>query len=300
MKVQEKKGTNLPGAWIVNPKDKGRKPIKSNSNIYLENDEEFQIELFNPLKECVLADIRLNGQSISKTGLVVKPGQRFYLDCFVDDKKKFIFQTYQVENNETSMESIENNGVMEVFFYREQVVTINNWRDRLKEVVIREYYPVYPWWYPYRYNNLYNSGTGTFTTNGSGSFTIGDSNTLYSNNLTINSDITSCSFNSTSGELNLSYTSDLSNTIETGRVEKGQLSQQQFMEIDMEFEKNYIHHLVYNLLPSSRKPVEVTKKNLSDGIQATDLLIKLKDLCDAGVITLSEFNEKKKDLLSRI
>ena len=94
MKTKETKGTNLPGAWIVNPKDKGRKPIKS-GNIYLENNEEFSIEIFNPLKECVLADIRLNNQSISKTGLVNKPGQRssFFklmrLKCLMRLKKQF-------------------------------------------------------------------------------------------------------------------------------------------------------------------------------------------------------------------
>ena len=79
-----------PNAWIVNSTDKGRKSIK-NGKVYLQDSEEFQIELFNPLSECVLADIKLNGQPISKTGLVLKPGQRFYLDCFIDDNKKFKF-----------------------------------------------------------------------------------------------------------------------------------------------------------------------------------------------------------------
>jgi len=285
MKVQAKKGANLPGAWIVNPKDKGRKSIKSDSNIYLENNEEFQIELFNPLKECILADIRLNGQSISKTGLIVKPGQRFYLDCFVDDKKKFIFQTYQVENNETTLESIENNGVMEVFFYKEQAVSINNWRDKYKEVIVREYYPAYPWWYPRNPWNPYNpwwyGTTGTTisyssTTLGGNLTTCNSTNSNYSNSFTLTSgtsdlNLTNCSFNSSTGEFT---TSD---SIETGRVEKGLPSQQQFMEVDMDFEKNYIHHIVYNLLPTSRKPVEVEKKSLTSSHQAADLLIKLKD-----------------------
>ncbi|MFM7978380.1 MAG: hypothetical protein ACKPKO_03610, partial [Candidatus Fonsibacter sp.] len=78
-----------PNAWIVSPNDKGRKSIK-NGKVFLNDGDEFEIELFNPLTECVLADIKLNGQSISKTGLVLKPGQRFYLDCFIDDKKKFV------------------------------------------------------------------------------------------------------------------------------------------------------------------------------------------------------------------
>lgn len=301
MKVHAKKSANLPGAWVVNSKDKGRKSIK-NENIYLDNNEEFQIELFNPLKNCVLADIRLNGQSISKTGLIVKPGQRFYLDCFVDDKKKFTFQTYDVENTLSNQESIENNGVMEVFFYKEQAVNINNWRDRFKKVVIREYYPIYPWWEkhyydPYRQNIWYsNSGSGTFTFDSN----LGTlSNSLSNNTVSVNN-LTNCSYTS---DLNIN-SMDLNNSIETGRVEKGDLSQQQFMEVDMDFEKNYIHHIVYQLLPNSRKPVEVdTKKvteKLEQGHQAANLLIKLADLKEAGILTEEEFKEKKKEILARI
>jgi len=51
-----------PGAWITNSTDKGRKSIK-NGKVYLKDSEEFQIELFNPLTECVLAEIKLNGLS---------------------------------------------------------------------------------------------------------------------------------------------------------------------------------------------------------------------------------------------
>ena len=109
--------SSKPGAWIVSSKDRGRKSIKK-SKVFLKNEEEFEIELFNPLNDCVLADIKLNGNSISKTGLVIKPGQRVYLDCFIDDKKKFVFNTYDVGNNLESIKAIENNGLLEVFFYK--------------------------------------------------------------------------------------------------------------------------------------------------------------------------------------
>jgi len=332
MKTKETKGTNLPGAWIVNPKDRGRKPIKS-GNIYLQNNEEFQIEIFNPLRECVLADIRLNSQSISKTGLVIKPGQRVYLDCFVDDRKKFIFQTYEIEMTDETKEAIQNNGLMEVFFYKEEAVSLKNWSEKLRQVVIREYYPVYPYWQPYYrpypvwYGGYCTTNIGTTLQGNSISFGGTTVNAVY-NSTNNNSNLTS--FNSTTGTLNLtggvsnsaSYTSgvELSNlnlnnsfssnsipiagSLETGRIEKGEKSNQQFGEVDMDFEKNYIHHIVYQLLPESRKPVEAeTKKpseKLKEGHQAADLLVKLKDLKDAGVISDEEFNEKKKELLARI
>lgn len=324
MKTKETKGANLPGAWIVNPKDRGRKPIKS-GNIYLQNNEVFVIEIFNPLRECVLADIRLNSQSISKTGLVIKPGQRVYLDCFVDDRKKFIFQTYEIEMTDETAEAIQNNGLMEVFFYKEEAVSLKNWSEKLRQVVIREYYPVYPYWQPYY--RPYPFWYGAYT---SGTTTTNIGTTLQGGGLSFGGTTTNTVFNSTTGTLNLtgglsnsaSYTSgvDLSNlnlnnsfssnsipiagSLETGRIEKGEKSNQQFTEVDMDFEKNYIHHIVYQLLPESRKPVEAeTKKpseKLKEGHQAADLLVKLKDLKDAGVISDEEFNEKKKELLARI
>ena len=150
--------TTKPGAWVVNSKDRGRKSIK-NGKVYLTDSEEFEIELFNPLTECVLADIKLNGQSISKTGLVLKPGQRFYLDCFIDDNKKFIFSTYEVDGTLESLTAINNNGKLEVYFYKESVVSINNWKDRFNTVIIERYYPSYPT-YPYWTTTPYY-GTGT-------------------------------------------------------------------------------------------------------------------------------------------
>lgn len=351
MKTKETKGTNLPGAWIVNPKDRGRKPIKS-GNIYLQNNEEFQIEIFNPLRECVLADIRLNSQSISKTGLVIKPGQRVYLDCFVDDRKKFIFQTYEIEMTDETGEAIQNNGLMEVFFYKEEAISLKNWSEKLRQVVIREYYPVYPYWQPYYrpypvwYGGYCTTNIGTTLQGNSISFGGTTVNAVYNST---NNNSTLTSFNSTTGTLNLtggvsnsaSYTSgvELSNlnlnnsfssnsipiagSLETGRIEKGEKSNQQFGEVDMDFEKNYIHHIVYQLLPESRKPKSaseialdyknnLTKKQKSgtsgnwphqydkNDDEVIDLIKKLSDLNKAGVLSDEEFNEKKKELLARI
>jgi hypothetical protein len=104
-----------PTAWVVSS-DKGRKSIK-NGKVYLKDKEEFQIELFNPLTDCILADIKLNGNTISQSGLVIRPGERFYLDCFVDDKKKFVFNTYEVEDSLSTKIAISKNGMLEVFFY---------------------------------------------------------------------------------------------------------------------------------------------------------------------------------------
>ena len=312
MIVKQKKGTNLPSAWIVNPKDKGRKSIKGDK-IYLDDNQEFEIEIQNPLKESVLADIRLNGNSICKTGLVIKPGQRIYLDCFVDDKKKFIFQTYQVDGTQESLDAIVDNGLMEVFFYKEQAVTLQNWNDRFHKVIIHEYHPVYYPVYPKWYTNFpYYGTTGTITTSST-------TNSLYGgvlNNGSYGTSFTNCSLTSGSNY----YNSPVGGSLETGRVEKGEKSNQQFVDVDMEFEKNYIHHLVYQLLPSSRKPKDINdiskskkimeklksnKPQLNDILKresedVIELIKKLGDLHSAGILTDEEFSNKKSELLSKI
>ena len=286
-----------PGAWITNATDRGRKSIK-NGKVYLKDSEEFQIELFNPLTECVLAEIKLNGQPISKTGLVLKPGQRFYLDCFIDDNKKFIFSTYEVDGTLESITATQNNGKLEVFFYKESVVSIRNWKDRFNTVIIERHYPsypTYPYWTTTPYyatgtNIGYSSGIGTTNTIGTtttttiGSFTIGDN---------INS------------QLNNTSNIPIAGSFETGRVEKGDKSNQKFNEVDMEFDKYYISSTILELLPESRKPVELknvkTKQNqLLASDEVIELIKKLSDLHSSGILTDEEFSSKKAELLSKI
>lgn len=297
--------TTKPGAWVVNSKDRGRKSIKG-GKVYLTDSEEFEIELFNPLTECILADIKLNGQSISKTGLVLKPGQRFYLDCFIDDNKKFIFSTYEVDGTLESLTAINNNGKLEVYFYKESVVSINNWRDRFNTVIIERYYPsypTYPYWTttPYYGTNTGNIGTGIGTTTNS-------FNTYGSNvNLTGSATTTGSYTLGNNAMAQLNSTSNTSNagSLETGRVERGETSKQKFKEIDMEFDKYHISSVVLEMLPESRKPVELknvkTKQSqLLSSDEVIELIKKLGELHSAGILTDDEFSEKKKELLSKI
>jgi hypothetical protein len=279
--MKKLKNEILPGAWIVNPKDKGRRKIKK-GNVYLQNGDYFEIELYNPLKKSILADIRLNGESISEGGLVLRPGERNYLDCFIDDKRKFKFETYKVDNSDETKEAISDNGLLEVFFYKEDVIQFDNWRNYFRQSVIREYYPIYierqPYWYydPLKPNIWYGTNTG-YNTNG----TITTTNVSYSTNTN-------------------SFSSNLSsnlNQIETGRVERGESSNQKFHQVDINFEKNYIHSLIYKILPESQMPKELEKKKSNN---ETDLLYKLSELKDAGILTEKEFTEKKKEILSRI
>ena len=292
-----------PGAWIVSPQDKGRKQIKS-GKVFLKDKEEFEIELFNPLTVSVLADIKLNGQSVSKTGLVVKPGQRVYLDCFIDDRKKFKFSTYEIENSGEALDATQNNGVLEVFFYKEDVITLNNWQRRFDRIIVEKHYPYnpYPWYNPY---TIYgSSGVSTFTTNGSNALGTTTTSNVYNSSNNIN-----CSYTSHVDlpNLNVAGSNNMNSlkSIETGRVEKGEKSKQKFTEVDMDFEKNYISSTIIQILPESRKPAEIkqikTKQSqLLSSDEVIELIKKLGELHSAGILTDDEFSEKKAELLSKI
>jgi hypothetical protein len=305
-----KKEKKSPSAWIVNSTDRGRKSVK-NGKVYLSDKFEFEIELFNPLQDCVLADIKLNGKSISQTGLVLNPGQRFYLDCFIDDKKKFIFNTYEVEDTTEVANAIAKNGLLEVFFYKESVVTLNNWSNRLSKIVIEKHYPAYYPWYPWGTTNPYtvyygngitntnsfNSGLVTTTANTGNVYcstgAIDLTNLKSTNNAYYSNNLINCS-----GSLTTSYSS----TIETGRVEKGSKSKQKFETIDMDFDNYYIASTIVQLLPDSRKPVETKeiKRTTTISLDSIVLLEKLGELHKAGILTEEEFTTKKEELLSKI
>ena len=334
MKTKTLTGNSKPGAWIVSPTDKGRKSIK-NGRVFLKDGDGFEIELFNPLTSSVLAEIKLNGESISKTGLVVKPGQRVYLDCFIDSRKKFIFSTYEIDGNHESLDATAKNGMLEVFFYKEETITLDNWKSKFDKIIIERHHH-----YGYQYNTywrntpnynqftVYSAGTtlggslNVTTTNGTNSLSIGASNSFYNstpNNFHVN------------GTLN---NTAAINTMETGRIEKGENSSQSFTEVDMDFENHYIASTVIQILPESRKPAEVknvkinielpkgdwTKKQIEEAkevvqnflfkedteeaqkemINTIELIKKLSDLHSAGILTDDEFSEKKTELLSKI
>ena len=279
-----------PDAWVVSPSDRGRKSIK-NGKVYLKHGEEFEIEIFNPLTDCVLADIKLNGSSISKNGLVIKPGQRFYLDCFIDDGKKLVFGAYEVESGSESEEIASENGNLEIFFYKESVVSINNWRTRFDRLIIERSQPAYyPSHMPSRVPNIWFGDSPASKSINTTPFGGTTENNLYARG---------GKFRSAIGEQSKSPLSG----IETGRAEKGANSAQKFDEVDMEFESLYISSTSIQLLPESRKPTEaseLSKQKEAPKNDAIELIKKLAELKEAGILTEEEFSEKKAELLKRI
>lgn len=280
MKVKTTSGKK-PHAWVVSPKDKGRRKIYNGNKIYLQNGEEFAIELHNPTQTNVAALINLDGKPISSSGLIIRAGERIYLDCFMDELKKFVFDTYDVEDTKESSDAISNNGLLEVYFYNELII---DRVDLTKIPKVQEHhhhhhnynYPTR--WYPYHRDIWYGGTTNIGYTSSNSTIDVSAMNNLLS-------DVSVNSINISSND----------GTIETGQTVKGDDSLQKFKEIDMALEEEHISTVSYTLLPESRMPKsskDVSKVSME---RISDRLAEGKHLEDltSRIYTFYEMKESK-------
>lgn len=223
---------------------------------YLQSGQEFQIEIFNPTTDVVLAKITLNNQLISQGGLVLNPGQRVFLDRYLDVAKKFKFDTYEVANTKEVKKAIENNGDVKVEFYRERNPYYGGLQ--LQGIVMGGSFGGPVW-----VNNTAGGyGPNTFTTtslNNSATFTSSSSvgNTaLYSSSIARKDSLSLGDFSVSSAPIKKEKSvlrSVKSKYIETGRVEQGSHSDQKFRTVNKDFEYFAFHTVEYKLLPVSQK-----------------------------------------------
>jgi Zn finger protein HypA/HybF involved in hydrogenase expression len=226
---------------------------------YLEKGQEFQIEIFNPTTDVVLAKISLNNKVLSQGGLVLNPGQRVFLDRYFDVAKKFLFDTYEVSNTSEVKEAIKNNGDVKIEFYRESkpIELPPIYMDRFTWVYNPENDPYY--------------GHPTFTTNSIGfdsqkfvnySQPINSSNYTGEMSLSFDNSTKSLCSASLSEPKKQVKSKKLSKSIETGRVEQGSASNQKFEIVDKKFEYFAFHTVEYKLLPLSQKLNTVADINI--------------------------------------
>lgn len=205
------------------------------SSIYLKDKQRFEIELFNPSTISYLAKIRINGKSISDSGIVLKPGQRVYLERFIDTNNKFVFETYEIEKSNEALNAVRDNGLVEVSFYPEMST-----------------YGTYTYTPTFTTCNTYYTNTGVYGNSGSSgisgiSYSADSFGGTTTNNFT-------CSVSNLSME-----SKTRSKSIETGRVEKGESSNQNFNQTTGSFSFIPDSTVSYRLVPESEKPVEVEK-----------------------------------------
>jgi hypothetical protein len=254
MYYQTKTGT--PCAYIT----KDRKRLKQfGQTVYLNNGDEFQLELFNPSSTTVLAKIKLDGSYISGGGIVLKPGQRVFLERYLDDARKFKFETYEVDGTSNEvLDAIAGNGDVVIDFFDEYKQPV--WNNPITYVGGSFGGPVHTY-----YNNPFNINGSTTTTNGNVSFTSSSntagvnfnttsiSNTFAGPNIRSNRGILKSKGNSRS-EVTMDMLS--MDSIETGRVEKGGSSDQSFQTVNKTFNHHTCATSIWKILPVSQKVFE--------------------------------------------
>jgi hypothetical protein len=209
------------------------------NSVYLKDGQQFELEIFNPHQCKVLAKISINGKEISQAGLVIRPGQRIYLERYLDIAKKFKFETYEVEDSKESKEAIAKNGEVKVEFFYEQNLRGNYWYGNSMTI---------------NSNNWNGSHTTTinpntfFTTTGTSQIGAGIS---YTSNT-----VGTPSYGGTTVN-NISV--PVAGSLETGRVEEGSNSKQKFSEENGSYNWWVNETVIIKLLPLSKKPVEVAE-----------------------------------------
>jgi hypothetical protein len=252
--------TGMPCAYI----SKDRKRLKQfGQTVYLNNGDEFQLELFNPSSTTVLAKIKLDGSYISGGGIVLKPGQRVFLERYLDDARKFKFETYEVDGTSNEvLDAIAGNGDVVIDFFDEYKQPV--WNNPITYVGGSFGGPIHI----YGSNTLntnYVNGMTT-TTNGNVSFTS-SSNTagVNFNTTSISNTFAGPNLRSATSRLKKSKPNSRSevtmdmlsmDSIETGRVEKGGSSDQSFQTVNKTFNHHTCASSVWKILPMSQKVYE--------------------------------------------
>ena len=233
--------------------------------VYLDKDSEFQIKLFNPTTETVAAEVFVNGKSLGEK-IIIRPGQLIWLERYLDEAKKFKFDTYEVEANvEEVKQAIRNNGDIKVKFYKEKVPYNNyNWNSGLIDLTHYPYNGLNDLiHYPY-YGKVKNNSTLNLNNNDNICSTNDVVTSFTSNIATMDSYSCNCSATyNIDGAINTSASSypskvkskGISQSTETGRVEKGSYSNQRFTTIDLDIESWPFATEDIKLLPKSQKPV---------------------------------------------
>jgi hypothetical protein len=215
---------------------KNKQRIKQfEQNVYLMDGSEFEIELYNPTKKTVLSKIKFNGEFISGSGIVLQPGERIFLERYLDKPNKFKFETYKVDSSDETMNAISENGDIQILFYSE------------------EEFITYPL-------NTYNPYVNiTYTTEITNPYQVTCNSNSYPDYKINYIDV-------------VNRIGDGKNLIETGRIDKGSSSNQSFRKINKNFYSWVISTSTWKILPDSQKPFE--KKDLIQRCLKCDSKIK--------------------------
>lgn len=232
-------GNPAPEAFIT----KNKQRVKQfNGTVYLKDGDNFEIELFNPKSNKVLAKIYLDGKLISSSGIIIKPGQRVHLERYIDSNHKFLYSTYVVNGeNQQVQDAIKSNGDLEVKFYDEYIPST------------------------YTSGTVYYDATTYAPIYGTNTTSAPDFGTTFYCNSSSDTLGTPISANSYEGPnirrkgagTRRQVKAKKAKKVETGTVEKGETSKQEFQYSSDSFNSYTTNTTTWKILPLSQKPVSV-------------------------------------------
>jgi hypothetical protein len=224
--------TKVPEAFITVNKNRLK---QVDGQVYLKNGDNFEIELFNPTQSHIMAKITIGSDNMGDIGLSIRPGERVFLERYLNTNNKFLFSTYKVDGgSQEVLDAIQNNGVVSISFHKEKV---------------------------YQYIPSYVYGNSTITHGNS----FGYVHTTTSDNIGafFNQGAFSRNISSRLDDQALDFTSYSTTTeyaqsepIETGVVDRGLASNQSLSTTSREFEPVSYYNIQWNILPESRKVIE--------------------------------------------
>jgi hypothetical protein len=231
-----------PEAFIT----KAKKRIKQfDGQVYLSDGDEYEIELYNPTTDVVLAKIKLDGNYIAGGGIVLRRGERVFLERYLDSPNKFKFTTYEVNGKNIDVqEAIANNGYVEIEFYSEYKLFMSSG------------------------SNITTFSSNPITwTNTTGAPYIGNptyttSNLSVNTNAFYNASLTSgVSDIQTSNTIRKAHLTD--RKVETGTTEMGGDSEQTFKHTNKTFNSYSFYNVAWKILPNSQKQYTAEEVNVN-------------------------------------
>lgn len=219
------------------------KEYKTSNNprtVYLNDGEEFQIQLYNPYNYTVSVKITLNNTEIPNV-LVLRPAERVWLDRYLDTPRKFKFETYEVDNNKNTEKIIAHNGLIKVSFYREVPRRENQFNIHVHN--------------PYGIMDSLTPGLCDYVTLQNTSKTFSPESIIQTYYNSDSSCASSCACTTTTTVANASQSGNpiTLNSIETGRIAEGSYSNQKLDKVDLEFSPWACNTETIKILPLSCK-----------------------------------------------
>jgi len=233
--------------------------------VYMNDGTEFQIQIFNPYSYTIGVSFNFNNNLQGNSNLLVlRPGERVWLDRYLDNESHLLFSTYEVGNSQAVKEAIKDNGNLCIKFYKEQEK--HNWNNT---IFVNTNINAEPWnhvdvYYknqPKSYcadniNNCFNASLDLCSGEISGAASV---NTALSASSACTYNALSTTYTSASTSTDTYKPAKLSKSrsksIETGRIEEGSHSNQKFSYVHKDFEYWPFKTEYIKILPTSQKQI---------------------------------------------